>query len=92
MKVFTTFIFAAKKYVGCSTVIFNLKNKLGRSANLFFMGKIKVGHPTYFSAAEIKVVKTFMASNLLFVLENKSWGIKPNSKEMPIRCGPGNPK
>jgi len=42
-------------------------------------------------AAKIKVVKTFMASNLLFMLENKSWGIKANSKEMPIRCGPGNP-
>jgi len=54
-------------------------------------GEIKVGHPTDFFAAKIKVVKTFMASNALFILENKSWGYKPNSKEIPIRCGPGNP-
>jgi len=51
------------------------------------MGKIKVEHPTHFFAAKIKVVKTFMASKL-----HKSWGIKANSKEMPIRCGPGNLK
>jgi len=43
----------------------------------------------YFFAAKIKVVKTFMASKLLFILENQSF--KANSKEMPIRCGPGNP-
>jgi len=32
-----------------------------------------------------------MASHLLFIPETKSWGIKPNSKEIPIRCGPDNP-
>jgi len=56
------------------------------------MGKIKVEHPTYFSAAKVKVVKTFMTSNLLLFLKIKVGRIKPNSKEMPIRCGPGNPK
>jgi len=40
------------------------------------MGKINVGHPTYFFAAKTKVVKTYMASNVLFILENKSWGYK----------------
>jgi len=39
------------------------------------MGKIKVEHPTFF-AAKIKVIKTFMAANLIFILENKSWGYK----------------
>jgi len=33
-----------------------------------------------------------MASNLLVILENKNRGIKANSKEIPIRCGPGNLK
>jgi len=40
------------------------------------MEKIKVGHPTYFFRRENKVVKTFMASNLLWVLENNKWEFK----------------
>ena len=58
------------------------------SIGLNIQGKIKVGHPTYFFAAKIKVVKTFMASNLLFILENKSWGYKTNPKENPKSWGP----
>ena len=64
-----------------------MKNKLGLRPNLFVHGEIKIEHPTFF-AAKIKVVKTFMASNLLFVLENKSWGYKSNPKQIPKSCGP----
>jgi len=53
-----------------------MKISWGEAPTYFFMGEIKVEHPTYFFAAKIKVVKTFMASNLLFILENKSWGYK----------------
>ena len=60
----------------------------GFAPTYFFMGKIKVEHPTYLFAAKIKVVKTFMASNLLFILENKSWGYKSNPKQIPKSCGP----
>jgi len=56
MKVFTTFIFAAK-------------NKL--VPNFYFYP----WHQIYFLFLKIKV-----------------GGIKSNSKEIPIRCGPGNPK
>jgi len=73
MKVFTTFISAAKNKLGVQLVFPQWKIKLGRSPNLFVMGNTKVEHPTYVFAAKIKVVKTFMASN---VLENKRWGYK----------------
>jgi len=47
--------------------------------------KITVGAQLIFTA-KIKVVKTFMASQLLSILENKSWGYKnqfqANSKEL----------
>jgi len=39
------------------------------------MGEIKVGQPNYLFAAKITVVKAFMASNVFFILENKSWGV-----------------
>jgi len=65
-----------------------MENKLGRSPNLFLMGEIKVEHPTYFFAAKMKIAKTFMASNLLFIPENKSWGCKSNPKQIPKSCGP----
>jgi len=70
MKVFTTFIFA-------------VENKLDVQF-LFSMGKIKIGHPTYFLAVKIKVVKTFMASILLFILEKMGYEIQfqTNSKEL----------
>jgi len=48
-----------------------MKNKLGLRPYLFFRGKIKVEHPTYLFATKIKVVKTFMASNLLLFLKIK---------------------
>jgi len=46
---------------------------------LIFHGVNKSWAPNLFSAAKTKVVKTFMASNLLFILENKSWGYKSQS-------------
>jgi len=74
--------------LGAQLDIFPMKS-WGETPTYFFMGEIKVGHPTYLFAAEIKVVKTFMASNLLFILENKSWGYKLfNPKQIPKSCGP----
>jgi len=71
-----------------------MKISWGEPPTYFFMGKIKVGHPTYLFAAKIEVVKTFMASNLLFVLENRSWGYKnqfqANSKELWSQAIPRN--
>jgi len=88
MKVLTTFIFAAKNQLGAQLLFSPWKNKLGLRPTDFFIGKIKVGHPTYLFTAKIKVVKTFMASNSLFILENKSWGYKSNPKQIPKSCGP----
>jgi len=56
------------------------------------MGEIKVEHPTYFFAAKIKVVKTFMTSNLFFILENKVGGINPILSKFQRAVVPGNLK
>ena len=66
-----------------------MKNKLGAKPQLIFSwGGNKSWVPNLFFVANIQVVKTFMASNLLFILENKSWGYKSNPKRIPKSCGP----
>jgi len=66
MKVFATFIFTAKHKLGAQLVPWG---KLGRSPNLFFHWENKKWAPNLFFAAKVKVVKTFMASNLLLFLK-----------------------
>ena len=75
-----------KNKLGAQLLFSSWKNKLGEAPTYFSWGKEKFNTQLVLFAAKIKVVKTFMASNLLFIIENKSWGYKiqswANSKEL----------
>jgi len=57
----------------------------GEAATYFFMGEIKVVHPTYVFAAKIKVVKTFIALKIKVGLYN------PILSKFQRAVVPGNP-
>jgi len=70
MNVFTSFIFAATISLVSNFYVPMQKISWG-FAQLIFHGENKSWEINLFSTTKIKVVKTFMASNLLFILENK---------------------
>jgi len=48
MKVFTTFYVRGENKLDVKLLFAPMKNKLGVRPNLFFMGEMNIGHPTYF--------------------------------------------
>jgi len=84
MKVFS--IFRGEKISWLPNFYFPHEKLSWGFAPTYFHGENnKHGHPTYFFS---QIVKTFMASNLLFIFENKSWGYKSNPKQITKSCGP----